>query len=185
MRPRVGERINHPGGVLKLKPQENQSPQPPGGRGREENQSPQGQGGERGKRINTPPKPPRMAKDGKSGRTDLTLSLQWDGGQTKEGTMARKATTPTASKPEQTQGRFCPICGATLNLSKFQRYYCPNVYPPRGAAPEVLKAFTPCAFKGYRAGATTAVNSGEDIAPLANPSDEQSAIMERAERWGR
>lgn len=99
--------------------------------------------------------------------------------------MARRMTASKPAAAEETKGRFCPKCGATLALSRFNRYYCPNVYPPKGATAEQKAAHVPCPFKGYAAGATTAVNHGEDIKPLDNPSDEQRSIMERCERWGR
>ncbi len=122
--------------------------------------------------------PPQNAKDGKAKTLDSPPTMgRGEASKRQEGTMARK------KQEEAPKGRFCPHCSATLCLSKFNRYYCPNKYPPRGAAPEVVKAHVPCPFKGYAAGATTAVNVGEDIAPLANPSDEQEAIMMRCERW--
>lgn len=88
-----------------------------------------------------------------------------------------------AKAPEPEQGRFCPLCKATLKLSRFNRLYCPNVYPDRSASEAEKKAFKPCQFKGRAAETAAVINTDAPIAPLANPSDEQRTIMERCLRW--
>src|SRR5687767_12405322 len=73
--------------------------------------------------------------------------------------------------------RFCPHCGNTLQTSKRGFVYCKNQYndPPNK-----------CAFKSYPANQGTTVTGGiGDIEPLRTPSDEQKAIIVRAETFCR